>query len=323
MSSAAVTADGMVSHPEDPSELHQFPATKSSGPAATLKASERARRFLSALPQQSTLESESERDGAPMTMFEDWPLGTGFGALDSATDVRLLKYEAGTNTCNLSSSSRLFKVSRSPFVLFPDFFFFLLSQPGSPSVSSQFSPIATTLPNTQPQTMAPVTRGTSRAQRREAVLEALETAAVVIDLTIADSPPTPLKWEDLAVRPVSFTTESGDNTRTKAQSYTLTIDGWKGDDDGSLLIGLVDVHSVTEVVLRPATGYPVHFILRPDDGGRSLVGARTYEYYEDDRDYGGDGDNGPAMSLDLGQLGAMIWQPWTERGFIASVGFAE
>ncbi len=154
-----------------------------------------------------------------------------------------------------------------------------------------------------------------RDQRRRAVLKALETAEVV-DLTKADSPPIPLKLEDLAIRPLSFTVESG--THDKTRSYTLTIDGWKDDDNGSVLSGLVDVHSVTKVVLQPAIGYPVHFLLRPDRG--SLTGTPTYEYYGDDGD---NGDNGLAISLDLEKIEAMIREPWTEGGFVAFVGPAE
>jgi hypothetical protein len=97
----------------------------------------------------------------------------------------------------------------------------------------------------------------------------------------------------------------------------LTIDGWKDDDDGSVLSGRVDVHSVTKVVLQPAIGYPVHFLLRPDGRG-SLTGTRTYEYYGDDDDKD---DDGWAISLDLENMETMIQEPWTESGFVASVGF--
>ena len=151
-------------------------------------------------------------------------------------------------------------------------------------------------------------------QRREAVLEELKTATDVVDLT---------NLEDLAVRLVSFTLESGHNIR-KTRCYTLGMDGWKDVDDGSVLGGF-DVHSVTEAVLRPVIGYPVRFLLRPDGRG-SLTGARTYKHYKKDRKNGDDGyddDDGLRMSLGLGEVEAMIEEPWTEGGFIACVGTAE
>ena len=151
-------------------------------------------------------------------------------------------------------------------------------------------------------------------KRRRAVLEQLGTAAAVVDLTREDSPPVLLKLEDIAVRPLSFTSEC--NACNNTRSYTLTIDGWKDDGDGGMLSGLVDVHSVTKLVLQPAIGYPVHFPLRPDGRG-FLAGTPTYEHYGDD------GDDGPAISLGLEEMALMIQEPWTERGFVAHVGLAK
>lgn len=90
------------------------------------------------------------------------------------------------------------------------------------------------------------------------------------------------------------------------------MNGWKDDDDGSVLSGRVDVRSVTKVVVQPAIGHPVHFHLRPD-GRHFLTGTRTYE------NYGDEGDDGPAISLDLQEREAMILKPWTEGGFVAYV----
>lgn len=157
-------------------------------------------------------------------------------------------------------------------------------------------------------------------KRRQAVREALKTADVV-DLTKTDSPPAPLKsehdsppapvkLEDLAVRPVSFTLELGHNIRNTIRSYKLTTDGWKDDDDGSVLSGLVDIQSVTKFVLQPATGYPRYLHLRPDGEG-SLTGS--YKSY---------GDDEVVISLDTEEMKAMIQDPWEEgRIFVASIGF--
>ncbi len=131
--------------------------------------------------------------------------------------------------------------------------------------------------------------------------------------------PEPLKLENLAVRPVSFTLGSGRDIGDKTRSYSLTTDGWKDDGDGRILSGLVDVQSVTKVVLQPAIGYPVHFLLRHDGRG-FLTGTRTYERYGDNGD---DGDDGLAISLDLEKMEVMIREPWIENGFVAFVGPAE
>ena len=98
----------------------------------------------------------------------------------------------------------------------------------------------------------------------------------------------------------------------------MTVDGWKGDGDGSLLSGTVGVRSVTKLVLQPAIGYPVYFPLCPDGRG-FLTGTPTYKHYGDDGDHG---DDGPAISLDLEAMALMIQEPWTEGGFVAYFGLA-
>lgn len=105
-------------------------------------------------------------------------------------------------------------------------------------------------------------------------------------------------------------------TYATKRSDKLTIDGWKDDDDGSVLSVPFDVHSVTKIVLQPAIGYSVHFLLRHDGNG-FLTGTRTYKCYGDDD------DGKPAVSLNLEKMKAMIQEPWTESGFVALTGSAK
>lgn len=93
----------------------------------------------------------------------------------------------------------------------------------------------------------------------------------------------------------------------------MTIDGWEDDDDDSVFGGLVDVNFVTKVVLQPAIGYPVRFILCP--GGRgSLAGTQTYAYHGDN------GVVGSAISLDLEKMEGMIQEPSAESGLLLLLG---
>ncbi len=78
----------------------------------------------------------------------------------------------------------------------------------------------------------------------------------------------------------------------------------------------VNVYSITEVVFQPAIIYLVYFLLRFNGKG-FLTGIQTYEHYRDD------GDDGPAISLDLEEMEVMIRKLWTKAGFIAYVRLAE
>ncbi|KAH6848189.1 hypothetical protein B0I37DRAFT_405976 [Chaetomium sp. MPI-CAGE-AT-0009] len=51
--------------------------------------------------------------------------------------------------------------------------------------------------------------------------------------------------------------------------------------------------------------------------GVFLTGPPTYEYYYDDSD---NGDDGPAISLDLEKVEVMIQEPWTEKPAFYATG---
>lgn len=76
-------------------------------------------------------------------------------------------------------------------------------------------------------------------------------------------------------------------------------------------------HSPTSASITAETTSPEpdHAEARPEP---LLLGGLTATHEPAD-----DGDDGPAISLDLEEMEAMIHKPWTENGFVAYVGLAE
>lgn len=89
------------------------------------------------------------------------------------------------------------------------------------------------------------------------------------------------------------------------QKYTLNwwVEGWPNVENGTAIIGPVDIRSVIEIGVRPAIGYPAEFYLRLCRG--RFVGQ-----------YGEIG--GGKVSVGLSDVKAMVNKPWREFvGFVS------
>ncbi len=173
--------------------------------------------------------------------------------------------------------------------------------------------------------------GRQRNQQRLKVLAVIERAKtnVVIDLTEQDSddneaaseadPPGRLEVgkkrlgtnleespllesspkrqprEKFEIRPESLVVKTNGGTQTYNWGCWDWCRGWTNIEDGTTLSAPIDLDSVVEVGVQPATGYPARCPLTLSEGG--YVGP-----------YGEDGDG--EIVVDLAEVTQIIWKPW-------------
>ena len=110
------------------------------------------------------------------------------------------------------------------------------------------------------------------------------------------------EWESMMLLGKSLVINR--NGRMQKYSWNRWAEGWTNVENGTVLIGPLDIGFVVKISVRPAIGYPVEFSLKPNRG--RFVGL-----------YRGVGDR--KVSVGLSHVKALVNKPWCE--FVGSVSY--